>query len=99
MTAPETPPEDDEEDRLIASVRLRGQRQARWLRDGEDSAARRLAQIGVLGWMTVVPILGGILIGRWLDRTYDTGIFWTAPLLLLGAALGCWSGWRWISKS
>ncbi len=97
MTAPATPPEEN--DPLVTSVRLRGERQTRWLREGEDSVARRLAQIGVLGWLTIIPMLAGIYAGRWLDSTYHTGIFWTAPLLLLGAVLGCWSAWRWITKA
>ena len=29
--------------------------------------ARRLAQIGVLGWIIVMPMLIGIFAGRWLD--------------------------------
>lgn len=94
MSAPDTPPE--EQDPMITSIRLRGERQKRWLRDGDASVSRRLAQIGVLGWITVIPMLVGIFAGRWLDRTYHTGIFWTAPLLMLGAALGCWSAWRWV---
>jgi ATP synthase protein I len=61
--------------------------------------SRRLAQIGVLGWITVIPMLIGIFAGRWLDRMYHTGIFWTAPLLMLGAAIGCWSAWRWIGSA
>ena len=97
MSAPETPPE--ERDPLVAGVRLRGERQKRWLRDGDASVSRRLAQIGVLGWITVIPMLVAIFVGRWLDRTYHTGIFWTAPLLMLGAALGCWSAWRWIREA
>ena len=97
MSAPE--PSRDEHDPLIASVRLRGERAARWQRDEEDSVARRLAQIGVLGWMTVVPMLAGIVAGRWLDRTYDSGIFFTAPLLMAGTALGCWSAWRWVARA
>ena len=92
-------PTPEENDALVANVRLRGAREARWLRDGEDTVARRLAQIGVLGWLTVIPMLAGIFAGRWLDRTYHTGIFWTAPLLMVGAALGCWSAWRWIRSA
>ncbi|MDQ2878234.1 MAG: AtpZ/AtpI family protein [Pseudomonadota bacterium] len=80
-------------------MRLRGERQQRWLRDGDDSVARRLAQIGVLGWITVIPMLIGIGAGRWLDARFQSGIFWTAPLLMLGAALGCWSAWRWIKSA
>ena len=41
---------------------------AKWLREGEPSVARRLAQIGVLGWIIVTPMLIGVFVGRWLDR-------------------------------
>ncbi len=48
-----------------------------WQREGEPSVARRLAQIGVLGWIIVVPMLIGVFVGRWLDRTFGIGMFWT----------------------
>src|SRR5579863_8172332 len=88
-----TPPEQDA---LVQNVRLRGERHRRWLREGEPSVARRLAQIGVLGWIIVVPTLGGLFIGRWLDREFSSGLFFSAPLLFLGLALGCWSAWKWM---
>ena len=88
-----------DEDPLVTGVRLRGERNRRWLRDGDASVVRRLSQIGVLGWMIVVPMLIGMFAGRWMDRTFHSGLFWTAPLLLLGAALGCWSAWKWIQAA
>ena len=97
MTTPETGP--DEEDPLVKEARLRGERHRSWLREGDPSVARRLAQIGVLGWIIVVPMLAGIFAGRWLDRTFNSGIFWTAPLLMLGLALGCWSAWKWMKSA
>jgi predicted F0F1-ATPase subunit len=57
------------------------------------------AQIGVLGWIIVTPMLIGMFAGRWLDHHFGTGLFWTAPLLMLGAALGCWSAWRWMKSA
>ena len=90
MTAPE------ELDELVAQTRMRLGRHARWLRDGDPNVARRLAQIGVLGWMIVVPMLIGVFAGRWLDGAFHSGLFWTAPLLMVGAALGCWSAWKWM---
>lgn len=96
-TRPEAPGDDD--DVLVKGVRLRRKRHQHWLREGEPSVAHRLAQIGVLGWIIVVPILLGIFMGRWLDRTFATGIFWTAPLLLVGLAFGCWSAWKWMNSS
>lgn len=59
---------------------------------------RFVGQIGVLGWIIVAPTLIALFFGRWLDRTFGTGIFWSAPLLLAGTAIGCWSAWRWIQK-
>jgi len=50
--------------------------------------------IGALGWTIVVPILFGIFAGRWLDRTFHSGIFWTLGLLVAGLALGCTFAWR-----
>ena len=44
-------------------------RHERWLREGDMSVGRRLAQIGVLGWIFVVPTLRGVFFGRWLDGT------------------------------
>jgi ATP synthase protein I len=88
-----------DEDPLITRIRLRDSRQRRWLREGGGSAARRLAQIGVLGWIIVVPILIGIFAGRWLDQCFQSGLHWTAPLLLLGAVLGFWSAWKWMQSA
>lgn len=85
-------------DPLTANVRKRATRHRNWLREGEPTIARRLAQIGVLGWIIVLPTLLGILIGRWLDETSGTAIFWTAPLMFGGLILGCWSAWRWMNS-
>ena len=97
MTAPE--PDADEQDKLVRSVRLHGDRYRRWQREGDPSVARRLAQIGVLGWIIVTPILIGMFSGRWLDETFRSGLFFTAPLLFLGVGLGCWSAWKWMQSA
>jgi ATP synthase protein I len=95
MSAPD--PDPDEHDPLVTSARRQGERRRRWRREGEPSTARRLAEIGVLGWVIVTPMLIGVFIGRWLDRTFASGIFWTAPLLIVGVAIGAWSAWKWIN--
>ncbi|MCB1493645.1 MAG: AtpZ/AtpI family protein [Rhodobiaceae bacterium] len=62
----------------------------------EPSLGARLGQIGVLGWMVVIPMLIGLFLGRWLDHRLGTGIFFSAPLLMIGAGVGFWSAWRWM---
>jgi len=97
VTEPKTEPRED--DALVKGVRVRSKRHGRWLREGEPSAARRVAQIGVLGWIIVVPMLLGVFAGRWLDRTFNSGLFCTAPLLIVGLALGSWSAWKWMNSA
>jgi ATP synthase protein I len=64
----------------------------------EPTFAARLGQIGVLGWAIVAPILLGVVVGRWLDWTFKTGVFFTAPFIMLGAAAGLWTAWRWMHR-
>jgi ATP synthase protein I len=81
---------------MLGAVRERTERRQRAQREGEPSLGRYLAQIGVLGWMIVLPGLVGVFAGRWLDSWLGTGIFWTGPLLVIGLAAGCWGAWRWM---
>ncbi len=83
---------------MLNAVRVRSERRRRSLREGETSFARYLGQVGVLGWTIVTPALLGLFAGRWLDHRLGSGIFWTAPLMLAGLALGCWSAWKWMSR-
>lgn len=66
--------------------------------DPEPPLAARLGQIGVLGWIIVAPMLLGTVLGRFADRQFHTGIFFTAPLIMLGAALGLYSAWKWMHR-
>jgi ATP synthase protein I len=49
--------------------------------------------------MIVIPMLIGVFAGGWLDRRFHTGLFYTGPLLMVGAGVGCWWGWRWMHKA
>ncbi len=92
-------PAPDEGDPLVKAAQRDAERDRRGRESGELSVGRRLAQIGVLGWMIVTPTLIGLFLGRWLDRVLHSGLFWTAPLLLAGLGLGCWSAWKWVEKA
>jgi ATP synthase protein I len=81
-------------ERLDEAVKRRRERQARGRREGEWSIGQNLALIGVLGWTIVTPTLIGVFAGRWLDRQFGSGIFWTLGLLVLGLALGCALAWK-----
>jgi ATP synthase protein I len=81
-------------ERLGEAVRTRRERHARGEREGRRSIGQDLALAGVLGWTVVIPTLLGILAGRWLDRRFGSGIFWTLGLLVAGVCLGCTLAWQ-----
>ncbi|AJZ57097.1 F0F1-ATPase subunit family protein [Paraburkholderia fungorum] len=64
----------------------------------EPSLGVRLGQIGILGWTIVLPTLLGLALGHWLDRYFGTGVFFSAPLLMVGAGVGLWSAWKWMHR-
>ncbi|MBS1164551.1 MAG: F0F1-ATPase subunit family protein [Proteobacteria bacterium] len=93
-----THPHKDRQDRLAEAARQAEKRRREGLATPEPSLGARLGQIGVLGWTIVVPMLIGVAIGRWLDRTLGTGVFFSAPLIMIGAAIGFWSAWKWMHR-
>ncbi len=87
-------PRPENRDGLRQAVRKRQDSRARWQREGERSLGQNLAMIGALGWTIVLPTLLGIFAGRWLDRTFASGIFWTLGLLVAGLTAGCAFAWK-----
>ena len=93
-----TAPRDRPNGKLLDAARVAADRDRKSREDREPTIATRLGQIGVLGWAIVAPILIGVVAGRWLDGTFRTGIFFTAPLIMLGAVGGRWTAWRWMHR-
>lgn len=83
---------------MAEAARKEEDRRARWRTEGEPSVMRFVGQIGILGWIIVAPTLIGLFVGRWLDNSFRTGIFWSAALLVVGVTLGFWSAWRWMHR-
>lgn len=93
------PPAEMSDDKLADAARRAAERMKEGESHPEPSLGARLGQIGILGWTIVVPTLVALLLGRWLDRVFATGIFFSAPLIMIGAGIGFWSAWRWMHRS
>ncbi|HMK89038.1 MAG TPA: AtpZ/AtpI family protein [Methylocystis sp.] len=92
-------PEPKQGDDPIAEASRRAAERDEMRREhAEPSLGRRLGQIGVLGWTIVLPALAGLALGRWLDKTFAMGVFFSAPLVMLGAGAGFWFAWKWMSR-
>jgi ATP synthase protein I len=85
-------------DSMAQAARQAVERERQAQEESEPSLGARLGQIGILGWTIVVPTLLGLALGHWLDRHLRTGVFFSAPLLMAGAAVGMWSAWKWMHR-
>lgn len=86
------------DDRTADAARRSKDRDEMGRRAPEPPLATRLGQIGVLGWIIVGPMLLGTWVGRLADRHFGTDIFFTAPLIMIGAGIGLWSAWKWMHR-
>lgn len=85
-------------DPVVEAAQRARQRERAERENPATPASIRLAQIGVLGWTIVIPILLGVLAGHGLDRWLHTGVTFAAALLTVGAGLGFWFAWRWMHR-
>lgn len=76
-----------------AAVRRDGSRLARRER-GHRSFWRSLSVLGMVGWPIALGSVGGVLLGRYLDTHFDSGIRYTLMLMTAGILLGCFAAWK-----
>lgn len=88
----------DTEDHTAEAARRSARREQMRRENPEPSLSSRLGQIGILGWAIVTPMLLGVVLGRLADRYFETGVFFTAPAILIGAAIGFHAAWKWMHR-
>jgi len=91
-------PPNQNHKKMHKAVNVRQQRRKQWKKEGERSLWQNLSMVGALGWLIVVPTLLGVLTGRWLDNTFETGIFFTGSLIFLGILIGSYLAWQKVTK-
>lgn len=89
-----TEPDREGRKEMEEAVRLRQERRARWLAEGERPIWKNLSMIGGLGWLIVIPTLLGVLLGRWIDDMFETGVTFSGALTFAGACLGLYFAWK-----
>ena len=92
MDDPVPPPE-----RLSAEVGRKATRRLRARRERHKAPWFTLGPHGMVGWSIVVPTLGGVALGAWIDATWPSRFSWTLMLMVAGLGVGCWNAWRWVS--
>lgn len=85
---------DADPNQLDRSVRRTRERRERAKQEGERTLAQNLAWMGTLGWLVVVPMLGGMFLGRWIDHHFGTGVTFASALCIAGLITGSVLAWR-----
>lgn len=52
---------------------------------------RMVATMSTLGWSLAAPIVGGVLLGSYLDRITGHDFEWTVGLLFVGVAMALYN--------
>lgn len=52
---------------------------------------RLVAAVSSLGWSMTLPIVGGVLLGKYLDEKTGGGVVWTVGLLFGGVAMALYN--------
>lgn len=80
------------DDRRTARLEEQVEKQARRIKQAEKDKRTLLGQtiyLGTLGFMFVLPIVGGAYLGQWLDSfTAAYEVHWTVSLIVLGVVVG-----------
>ncbi len=76
----------------------RAERIKRARREGDRGFWQNVGLIGSIGWMVILPAIGGGFLGRYIDRKAAGGISWALTLLVVGMAAGCYGAWRHIRE-
>jgi len=88
-----------EQEEMQRAIAMRKQRRDKFEQDGERPLWKNLSMIGALGWLIVVPIVAGALVGSWLDARLHTGITFSGAMILIGAVAGSYLAWKRVDKS
>ncbi|PRP94853.1 AtpZ/AtpI family protein [Enhygromyxa salina] len=81
-------------DRLARQLEQQARRHQRNNRGRAPSLWQQVARVGTLGWMIVLPIVAGALVGHLLDLRFDSGVRWALALMFLGLITGGYALYR-----
>lgn len=95
-----TPPKpyDQRADDFAQAIDKKAGRRRRHRQEADRGVWQWLGMFGLVGWAVAIPTIGGIALGWWIDRTWDSAMSWTLNLLVIGVLLGCWNAWHWVDR-
>jgi hypothetical protein len=69
-----------------------------WLSPSGVRFWKQVANMTSVGWSTVLPIAGGVLLGHWLDQRTGSEYVWTVGLLIGGIMVAFYNLYHILTK-
>ena len=88
----------DHEHELTANVARKAQRKMKARRNASRSIWYGLGMFGLVGWSVAIPVVIGVVVGIWIDRTWKPRFSCTLTCLFIGVVVGCSIAWYWIKQ-
>ena len=86
------------QEQLSEQVAKKEQRKIKSRREEGRSIWFGLGMFGLVGWSVAIPMLVGIAIGIWIDRTWQHKFSCTLMCLFVGVVIGCSIAWYWVKR-
>ena len=85
-------------DKSVDLIERNAERMQKTRKAPPPSPMMGIGTFGMIGWSVVVPTVGGIFLGNWLDNVAPQAFSWTIALLFAGVVSGAAIAWRWVLK-
>jgi len=95
VSAREPGPDRHKKD-FVSEVERRRERREEGKRD--RSFWSSVGAMGMVGWSVSLPMVAGLLLGRWLDARLDSGHVFMLFFMFVGLGAGCLIAWRMVSE-
>ena len=83
---------------FIDRVKHRNELREKCRREGDSSFWSSVGMMGTIGWSVSIPIVLGLLFGRWLDSRLGSAQIFMIFFMILGLVSGCITAWRLVSE-
>lgn len=93
MNIKKLPPDKELEKKIKSDVEKKIKAEAE-----KDDIMFGLGVFGIIGWSISIPMLLGIFLGIYLDKSFQMNFSWTLTLLFAGIIVGCLNAWHWIKQ-
>ncbi|MCW9705851.1 AtpZ/AtpI family protein [Fodinibius salsisoli] len=90
--------EEHKPEEFAEEIREKSLRKIRSQKEKRKGLWHGLGMFGLVGWSVATPTLLLLLLGIWIDGTYESKYSWTLMMLVIGICLGCMNAWYWIKR-